>query len=251
MVLKSANAISNKTVIIDPVPVRLWGTYYGGQDWTESNTIDKDNLGNIYFAGKTASVSTIATTGSHQSSAGFIKTFGSITYDGYISKFDTNGNRLWATYYGGNYDDYIKSIKVTNNKDLVFCGNTNSLSNIATAGSFKENKSGSYSEMFLGKLDSNGIRQWATYYGNDNGLTFANSISVDKQNYIYLSGKTTSDEFISSPNSFKETRVDNNRFDGFLAKFDITEIEFGELILEEIKMILLKILLLIKMEILF
>ncbi|PJJ07117.1 gliding motility-associated-like protein [Flavobacterium sp. 1] len=217
---ESAENVSDKTVIIDPVPTRLWGTFYGGADWTESNTIDKDDLGNIYFAGKTASVSTIATAGSHQSSAGFIKIFGSITYDGYISKFDSNGNRLWATYYGGNYDDYIKSIKVTNSKDLVFCGNTNSLSNISTAGSFKENKSGSYSEMFLGKLNSNGIRQWATYYGNDNGLTFANSIAVDEQNSIYLSGATTSDEFISTPNSFKETRIDNNRFDGFLAKFD-------------------------------
>ncbi|MBB4801428.1 gliding motility-associated-like protein [Flavobacterium nitrogenifigens] len=217
---RSANFLRGKTVVIDPVPTRLWGTFYGGQDWTESNTLDKDDLGNIYFGGKTASVSTIATLGSHQSSASFTKYPGYITWDGYIAKFDANGNRIWATYYGGNYDDNIKSIKVSQNKDLVFCGNTNSLNNISTIGSFKENKSGSYSEMFLGKLNSNGVRQWATYYGNDNGLTFANSVSVDQQNNIYLSGATTSDEFISTPNSFKETRIDNNRFDGFLAKFD-------------------------------
>ena len=216
----SSDAVSDKTVIIDPVPTRLWGTFYGGEDWTESSTMDKDDLGNIYFAGRTASMSTIATTGSHQSSAGFVTYPGLITWDGYIAKFDANGNRIWATYYGGNRDDNIKSIKVSANKDLVFCGNSNSSNNIATIGSFKENKSGSYSEMFVGKLNANGVRQWASYYGNDNGLTFANSVSADQQNNIYLSGATTSDEFISTPNSFKETRIDNNRFDGFLAKFD-------------------------------
>lgn len=217
---ETANQVSDKTVIIDPVPVRLWGTFYGGQDWTESNSIDKDDLGNIYFAGKTASINNIATAGSHQSSASFVKTPGYITYDGYIAKFDADGNRLWATYYGGHEDDYIKSIKVSDNKDLLFCGNTNSSSNIATVGSFKEHKSGSYSEMFLGKLDSNGVRKWATYYGNDNGLTFANSVTTDKQNNIYLSGKTTSDDFISTPNSFKESKIDDNIFDAFLVKFD-------------------------------
>jgi len=216
----SVDSVEGKTIVIDPVPTRLWGTYYGGEDWTESNTIDKDDLGNIYFAGRTASMSTIATTGSHQSSAGFVTYPGLITWDGYIAKFDANGNRIWATYYGGNRDDNIKSIKVSSNKDLIFCGNSNSSNNIASIGSFKENKSGSYSEMFLGKLNANGIRHWASYYGNDNGLTFANSVSSDQQNNIYLSGATTSDEFISTANSFKETRIDNNRFDGFLAKFD-------------------------------
>ena len=215
-----SNSVDGKTIVIDPVPIRLWGTFYGGEDWTESSTMDKDDLGNIYFAGRTASMSTIATTGSHQSSAGFVTYPGLITWDGYIAKFDANGNRIWATYYGGNRDDNIKSIKVSANKDLVFCGNSNSSNNIATIGSFKENKSGSYSEMFVGKLNANGVRQWASYYGNDNGLTFANSVSGDQQNNIYLSGATTSDEFISTPNSFKETRIDNNRFDGFLAKFD-------------------------------
>ena len=216
----TSNIENGETLIIDPVPVRLWGTFYGGTDWTESATIDKDDLGNIYFAGKTASITTISTSGSHQSTTGFVKYPGLITWDGYIAKFDSNGNRIWATYYGGNYDDNIKSIKVSQNKDLIFCGNTNSSNNISTIGTFKENKSGSYSEMFLGKLNSNGIRKWATYYGNDNGQTFANSVAADQQNNIYLSGATKSDDFISTPNSFKETFIDNNRFDGFLAKFD-------------------------------
>lgn len=217
---RSANFLAGKTVVIDPVPTRLWGTYYGGLQWTELNALDKDSFGNVYFAGKTASTSNIATSGSHQPNAGFVNYPGRITYDGYIAKFDGNGNRLWATYYGGDLDDNIKSIKVSADKNLIFCGNTSSTNNISTAGSFKERKSGYYSEMFLGKLDSNGIRQWASYYGNDNGLTFANSVVADEQNYIYLSGTTTSDEYISTPNSFKENRIDNNRFDGFLAKFD-------------------------------
>lgn len=218
---ESTENVSNKTMIIDPVPVRLWGTFYGGERWEKTYSIDRDSLNNIYISGETWSLTNLASSGANQITFGSALYYGTFVLDGYIAKFDTNGNRLWSTYYGGLLGDYIKEVKVSKNNDFViFCGNTSSSNNISTPNSFKPNKSGSYSEMFLGELNANGVRQWATYYGNDNGLTFANSISIDLQNNIYLSGATTSDAFIATPNSFKESMIDNNRFDGFLAKFD-------------------------------
>ncbi|WP_286969131.1 T9SS type B sorting domain-containing protein [Flavobacterium sp. UBA4854] len=218
---RSANFLIGKKVVIDPVPNRLWGTFIGGERWDKNYSIDRDASNNVYTAGATWSMTNLASSGAHQTVFGSSLYSSTFILDGFISKFDENGNRLWTTYYGGQLDDFIKEIKISKNNSLLFfCGNSRSNNNISTSNSFKPNKSGSYDEMFLGQLNSNGIRQWATYYGNDNGLTFANSISVDNQNNVYLSGSTTSDDFIATPNSFQDSVIDNNRFDGFLAKFD-------------------------------
>ena len=218
----STENVSNKTVIIDPVPVRLWGTFYGGEKEENTTSLEIDILGNSYICGITSSMNFIATSDAHQNIFGSSLYYGPHLYitDGFVAKFDEKGNRLWSTFYGGNMDDDITDLAVSNNGLIGFCGNSWSNNNISTTGSFKNFKSGSYGEMYLGVLNTNGVRLWASYYGNDNGITLANCISVDNQNYFYLAGTTTSDEFISTPNSFKEKIIDNNRFDGFLAKFD-------------------------------
>ncbi len=219
---ESVENVSGKTVVIDPVPIRLWGTFYGGEKEENTLSLEIDIIGNSYICGRTSSMNFIATSSAHQNSFGSSIYYGPNLYitDGFIAKFDEKGNRLWSTFYGGNVDDDITDIAISNNGLIGFCGNSWSNNNISTLGSFKDFKSGSYGEMYLGVLNANGVRLWASYYGNDNGITLANCILVDKQNYFYLSGTTTSDAYISTPNSFKETIIDNNRFDGFLAKFD-------------------------------
>jgi hypothetical protein len=218
----SAENVSGKTVVIDPVPTRLWGTFYGGEKEETTNSLEIDILGNSYICGTTSSKNFIATNGAHQFVFGSSIYYGPHLYitDGYVAKFDENGNRLWSTFYGGETDDGINDIAVSNNNLIGFCGNSWSNNNISTIGSFKDFKSGSYGEMYFGVLNTNGVRLWASYYGNDNGLTFANSMAVDQQNFFYISGTTTSDAYIATPNSFKETIIDNNEFDGFLTKFD-------------------------------
>jgi len=94
---------SNKTIVIDPVPVRLWGTYYG--DETNINytlgvaKVTTDSNGNSYMSGTTtASNASYATSGAHQN---YIPQFNYLSSNGIVVKFDPNGNRLWGTYYGG------------------------------------------------------------------------------------------------------------------------------------------------------
>lgn len=217
---ESSENHSDKTVVIDPVPTRLWGTFYGGEKEEITLSLEIDILGNSYICGTTSSMNFIATSGAYQNVFGSSIYYGPYLYitDGFIAKFDKNGNRIWSTFYGGDRDDEIKDIAVSNNDLIGFCGNSWSNNSISTIGAFKDFKSGSYGEMYFGVLNSNGARLWASYYGNDNG-TFGDCISVDKQNNFYLSGTTASDAFISTPNSFKEKISDNN-LDGFLAKFD-------------------------------
>lgn len=75
---------------------RLWATYYGGSGADFGYGVKTDAAGNIYLTGYTESTSGIATVGAHQTVYGG-------SNDAFLVKFDSNGNRLWGTYYGGSF----------------------------------------------------------------------------------------------------------------------------------------------------
>ena len=69
---ESSENVSGKTVVIDPVPTRLWGTYYGEGNSCTFEDIDSDENGNSYFVGFTSmenSFGFYATSGAHQTTA--------------------------------------------------------------------------------------------------------------------------------------------------------------------------------------
>ena len=83
---------SNKIIVIDPVPVRLWGTYYGGSAGEYNQALTVDNFNNAYVAGETYSLNNISTSGS------FITNNLNQNGSSYIVKLNSNGNRIWGTY---------------------------------------------------------------------------------------------------------------------------------------------------------
>ncbi|MEY4963172.1 MAG: hypothetical protein RLZZ323_491 [Bacteroidota bacterium] len=215
---KTANNISDKTVIIDPVPVRLWGTYYGGENMEfASSVFTKNDF--TYLAGTTHSNNTIASTGAYQN---YLNTGGN--YDSFVTKFNPDGTRVWGTYYGGEYADRINQIKVSTNDNVYIGGETLSKTNIATLGSHQQNNVdpiwNNY-DGFLVKFDPNGVRQWGTYYG-DLADERINSITIDLNEYIYISGETTSDKGIATIGSIQQNHINQGQFpyDGFIAKFN-------------------------------
>ncbi|RVT77407.1 T9SS type B sorting domain-containing protein [Flavobacterium sufflavum] len=216
----TSNSVNGKTVIIDPVPIRLWGTYYGGEKEEYTLCLEKDVLGNAYICGTTSSINFIATSDAHQNTFGSSIYYGPHLYitDGFISKFDKNGTRLWSTFYGGNLDDDIKDLAVSGNGTIGFCGNSWSNNNISTTGTFKDFKSGSYGEMFFGTLNSSGVRLWASYFGDDSGRNFMNTIVFDSNNFLYIGGTTSSINYIANIGSPPTSSYD---FNGFISKFSI------------------------------
>ncbi|GGA75904.1 hypothetical protein GCM10008015_15650 [Flavobacterium palustre] len=214
------NAVNGKTVIIDPVPTRLWGTFYGDErniHYTIGNpSITVDSYGNSYMTGTTtASNSSYATTGSHQTS---IPSYTYLSSNGIIVKFAPNGNRLWGTYYGGQGLNTINDIKIDSQNNLLITGNSPSISNISTPGSYKPNLSGG-SDAFLVKFNDSGIRLWGTYFGGEND-DIAYAMDIDQTNNIYIVGRTLSNTGIAVNSNF-QTQLNDGfyKIDGFLAKF--------------------------------
>ena len=164
---------------------RLWATYYGGEQMDGSNTLSSDLEGNIYLAGSTASETEIAFNG-HDNFFGGME-------DAFLVKFNSSGQRLWATYYGGDNTDYVKATSADSQGSIFLAGGTKSDKEIAFNG--YSNNFGGQEDAFLVKFDSSGERLWATYYGGDS-IDVGNSIVTDNENNIYMSGGTQSRENI-------------------------------------------------------
>jgi hypothetical protein len=131
--------------------VRQWGTYYGDTGNENGNSCAVDANGNIYLAGTTAlSTGTIiATPGAHQT------IYGGFNFDGFLSKFDSNGLRLWGSFYGGAGNDRATSCAVDAIGNVYLGGETNSATTtlIATPLAHQAAYSGGSNDAFLVKFN--------------------------------------------------------------------------------------------------
>lgn len=192
----------------------LWSTYYGGYSWGGGipDPIAKcatDLSGNVYLAGTTFYSVGVAA-GGHQNTYG-------INGDAYLVKFNTNGGRIWATYYGGNSTELGMSVATDNARNVFITGHTFSQNNIFSAG-FQNLNAGS-GDAFLVKFDSTGQRQWGTYYGGT-GSELAYGCATDNGGNVYICGVTNSYSNIAS-GGFQNINTGNPaNSDAFLVKFD-------------------------------
>lgn len=198
---------TNKTIVIDPVPIRLWGTYYGGSSDEFPDDILTDNQNNVYILGYTSSLSNIATTGAYQSTL-----IGG--GNGFIAKFNSDGIRLWGTYYRSSGSTF----KLDSNNNIYVAGYTLYDLNIGTPNSHQSTKN-NYNDGFLIKFNNSGFREWGTYYGGTDN-DYVNGIGIDQENNVYIVGETFSFDNISTDGSHQPVKGGtNNSSNAFIAKF--------------------------------
>ena len=182
--------------------VRQWATYYGGSGNDFGFSCATDASGNVFMIGITSSTSGIATAGAHETAVN----------NGFLVKFNSSGVRQWGTYFGGNG----KHCTTDASGNIYIVGETDLTSGIATAGTH-QTINGGYNDAFLVKFDSNGLRQWGTYYGGslaDEG----NSCAIDALGNIYMTGFTQSSTGIATAGAVKIVISGVN--DAYLVKFD-------------------------------
>lgn len=205
----------SQTLVLDPSIA--WSTYYGGANREHFNSCVVDKFGDVYAAGLTEGT-TLITTGAHQTTyGGFICSF--------IVKFSSEGKRLWATYYGGNGNNFghihnnIKSLAIDTSNNLFLIGNTLATTNIATAGTYNQTKTSLVSS-FLIKFNPNGIRQWGTYYD----CALFRSIAIDKSSNIVCVGHITTNSSGVGPTAVGASHQSTHagKGDGFITKFNQT-----------------------------
>ncbi|MCF8448537.1 MAG: T9SS type A sorting domain-containing protein [Taibaiella sp.] len=202
---------SSEAIVIDPE--LIWGTYYGPDSSTSPfYGIKAFDTGSVYGCGLTWSGTTgsIATVGAHQ------YVFSGLT-DAYLVKFDSSGNRIWATYYGGPDGEWATGIDCDRNGMVYVCGPTSSTTGIATAGSQQSVFGGMPYDAFLVKFGPDGSLKWCTYAGGA-GANIPGSVSCDASGKVYLAGDTNETTNIATPAAHQPARAGG--FDWYIIQYD-------------------------------
>lgn len=187
-----------------------WATYLGGGEKEElkaSVVLDADD--NIYIVGTTKSNTGIATAGAFQTEhtnyhlpPAYVDMGGisievvpaKLLSNYFISKFNSEGNMLWSTYFSGDKGSELYNFKpFIGNTGIYISGRTLSSQNFATAGSLQPNwpenvpsepneSSFIVSIPFVAKFSFSGELLWCSYTHNI-GAGIAN---IDANDNIYL-----------------------------------------------------------------
>ena len=145
---------------------RSWGTYFGDY---HNNIIDSkvDRKGDLYLVGVVKSydgyVPPIITLANS-----FQPIYGGGDTDGYIAKFNNQGQLVWMTYFGGEGSDEIDGIDIDTSNNIYIVGTTTSVNNIASTNAYQTLLNGS-SDFIIGKFTENGTRIWSSYFGGSGG----------------------------------------------------------------------------------
>lgn len=173
---------------------RHWSTYCGGEKFDRFYCMDLDAKGNIYASGISFS-NGLATSGSFQ-------TTNSELSEAILVKFNSSGNRIWSTYYGGPLEDYVEAITCDKENNVIIGGMTTSLTSVGTAGTYLPSFAGGVRDAFIAKFTENGNLSWGTYYGGS-GEEWAYGLTTDEDNNIFIAGSTYSTNNIATSNSYQ------------------------------------------------
>lgn len=196
---------------------RLWGTYTNGSTANGGLVLNEND--EFYIAGSTTRDTGIATPGTWQTQ-----------YQGegdfFLSKWNSDGQRLWSTYYGGESYEFegngnapypMGILAMRHNLSL------NALGNILIAGStrskFNIRMGCTYwppieKEGFIAKFYPDGKLMWGSYF--DAGI---NAIAAANQGESFYMVTSTAINNLTTPGSFQSTKSANG-FSGYIVKMN-------------------------------
>ena len=189
-------------LVIDPD--LAWASYLGASNYDYGYGIAVDSANNCLITGLTYSTD-------FPVPGGFDKSYNGGS-DVFVAKITGSGQLSWASYLGGNNDDWGNDIAVDDENNILITGGTSS-TNFPVTGGFDTNHNG-YDDVFVAKVRKNGQLAWASYLGGS-GYDEGYGIAVDDACNCLITGRTTSNNF-PVPGGF-DTGL-NGTYDAFVAK---------------------------------
>lgn len=186
----------------------LWARSPEGQGCERAESVAADSYGNVYMTGYywqqdiTFGENTLTSQGG--------------SFDGFLTKYDADGNVVWAERIGGSQIDLCEDVFVDAQDNILVTGS------FENAAQFGENtvvspNEATYQEIFAAKYDSEGNNVWAEcalvpYFGN---YASGNGIVSDAEGNVYITG------YFQYSLAFGEDTLGNAGNIGiFLAKYD-------------------------------
>ena len=178
-----------------------------------------DAAGNAYVTGEAGAFGFPTTAGAFQT------TRVSGASPAFVTKLNPSGTALvYSTFLGGGRDQTGTAIAVDAAGNAYVAGETSANNFPTTAGAFQTTFGTSIAKAFVTKLNPTGSALvYSTYLGGtlfDSGL----GIAVDTGGNAYVTGRTQSPDFPTTPGAFQTTFRSGplGRFDAFVTKIDPT-----------------------------
>ena len=159
-------------VKLDSHGIIEWENTVGGSEWEMGYTVRETPEGNYMVAGYSSSDDGDITENQGMG-------------DLFALQFDSLGNLMWQTTYGGSNNDFAYAIELTGDGGMMMAGNTWSPNDGDVQGNH------AHVDAWLVKVDSLGDMEWQGCYGGNSGDFFYDMDSVSDGGYI-LCGETYS-----------------------------------------------------------
>lgn len=124
----------------------------------------------------------------------------------------------WSSYYGGTGADEIVASCIDAQGNGYYAGLTNSNTMIASATGVQQTSLGGGTDAFIVRIDRQGNRDWATYYGGTGSDIGTGCAMSNTGGSVYLSGNTTSTTAIA--NGGHDNTYGGGASDGFLLRLN-------------------------------
>ncbi len=134
----------------------LWAKSIGGNDNDYASAIKELPSGNFILSADT-------------------KSQGAGGYDVELSKLNSVGNVIWQYTYGDSVNNGSQGIYISSDYHILSYGET-------------ERTPASYFDMFLEKIDTNGVSSWKKYYGAINRADACFSMTENSSGEFFLTG---------------------------------------------------------------
>ncbi len=200
---------------------RIWATYYG----IGNGIYDiKANLTGLYVTGNTLDCPPNNSYNTYYGTSNGFKPLPSNCREIYFSKFNTIGQRVWSTYYGGNQSEGTNKNSIGLNGDKIYLsGISPNYTNqeVTTNNTFQPNSISPSN--FIVQFNEDSSRNWGTYNGNfsnSSNVFSRSSVSTDRNsNIFYNYGYTGMDNNITTPDGYLTTTNSQYTGDAFICKF--------------------------------
>jgi hypothetical protein len=186
-----------------------WSIGFGGDSWDQINDIVGDPQGNLYATGGSCSTSV-----DYDPGPGDMTIINQGSYDGFLSKFDSDGDFLWVDIFGGPEHDNTWGITLDSSGNILMCGHHQGTIDLDPGAGEDNHTTNGKSDAYVVKLTSDGEYIWATSWG---GPEYENSQCVDIDNYglVHVAGRFD-DTVDFDPGPDVEERTSNGGYDTFI-----------------------------------
>ena len=224
-------------------PPILSSTYLGGTGYEIAWSCAVDRDGNVYIGGDAqpgigASVADFPVTAN-----ALQKNYAGGGQDGFVAKYDRNGQLLWSTYLGGSNWDGVFAVAVDDNNNVVATGVTESSDFPITANAVQNTIAPNTDVAFVTVISADGTQVlYSTFLGGTQGdggvplpvripgvlppgdtYTIGVGLKVGNDGTIYVVGGTNTIDMPVTPAVTAAQPVIGGEEDAFVARIDPTK----------------------------